>query len=95
MIHVKHTDLIVESGDRREMLLMLLLGVTTLGRGLLATGALLGPDAYAFISVPVRLEAVTYVPPSIMVDRLYVDAYELIRVCELLSEELTYPDELS
>lgn len=68
----------LESGDRREMLLILLLGVTTLGRGLLATGARLGPDAYE-VSTPDRREAVTYVPPP-MTEFLYVDAYELIRV---------------
>ncbi len=63
----------LDSGDRRDMLLMLLLGVTTLGRGRLATGARLGPDVYAFASTPDRREAVTYVPPS-MADLLYVDA---------------------
>lgn len=84
----KDTNLMVDSGDRREMLLMLLLGVTTLGRGLLATGALLGPDTYKFASTPDRRDAVTYVPPS-AADLLEMDAYELIRVCELLSDELT------
>ncbi len=63
----------LDSGDRREMLLILLLGVTTLGRCLLAIGARLGPDAYAFVSTPDRREAVTYVPPS-MADFLCVDA---------------------
>jgi hypothetical protein len=85
----------VESGERREMLLMLLLGVTTLGRVLLAIGARRCPDAYALLSMPVRLDTVIYELPSMMTDLLYVDPYELIRVCELLSDELTYPDELS
>lgn len=85
----------VDSGDRRDILLILLLGVTTLGLVLLATGARRWPDAYALLSIPIRLETVIYELPSMMADLLYVDAYELIRVWELRSDELTYPEELS
>lgn len=68
----------LESGDRREILLIPLLGVTTLDRGLLATGTRLGLDVYE-VSTPDRREAITYVPPP-MTEFLYVDAYELMRI---------------